>query len=109
MALCQSPIEERQLEDMIQRKEGPESSLGLASCPYCRRPMSDECGEESHALQRDDARFKAVWSKEMGDVGQGSVYRTVSVLLISWDDEAGDLRTGEEVLIYTCYDNEMTT
>lgn len=108
MALYVSPVEERQLGDMIQQKVVPESNIGPANCPYCHRPMGYGCEEECHALQRDDARFKAVWSKEMGDVGQGSVYRTVSVLLISWDDEAGDLKTEEEVLIYTYYDNEWS-
>lgn len=68
--------------------------------------MDNECGEERHSLQLDDARLKAVWNKEMGDAGERSVYGTVSVLLISWDDEAGDLKTAEEVGIRPSYDIE---
>ena len=61
--------------------------------------QQEEHEKDIHTLQRDDARLKATWSKEMGDVWEFPVYRTVSVLLISWDDEAGDLKTEEEVKI----------
>ncbi|KAF7506054.1 hypothetical protein GJ744_012301 [Endocarpon pusillum] len=79
------------------QEEGPNTDPSLPNHAYCHQPMGSECVEERHSLQRDDARLKAVWSKEMGDAGERSVYRTVSVLLISWDDEAGDLKTEEEV------------
>jgi hypothetical protein len=92
----------------IQQEDGPNRDLGPGNCPTCHRPMNestDGFGDQRHCLQRDDARFKAVWSKEMGDPGEGSVYSTVSVLLVSWNDEAGDLKTGEEVRMLTIHDN----
>lgn len=91
MALLESP------KAMVQDEDAPKGRLDIPDCPYCHRPMGDGCEEETNSLQRDDARFKAIWSKEMGEAGQGSVYRSVSVLLISWDDKAGDLNTEEEV------------
>jgi hypothetical protein len=87
-----------------QQEDGPNRDLSPPNCPVCHRPMNDGLGDQRHCLQRDDARFKAVWSKEMGDPGEGSVYSTVSVLLVSWNDEAGDLKTGEEVRMLTIHD-----
>lgn len=85
---------------MAEEEGAQKSRLDLSNCPYCHQPIGDGYGEETHSLQREDARFKAIWSKEMGDAGQGSVYRKVSALLISWDDQAGDLKTDEEVRTY---------
>jgi hypothetical protein len=53
--------------------------------------------QHGNTMQNDDARLKLIWDSIMVDVGKKTVYRTVSVLLISWDDDAGDLKTGQEV------------
>jgi hypothetical protein len=92
----------------IQQEDGPNRDLDPLNCPVCHRPMNDGLGDRRHSLQRDDARFKAIWSKEMGDVGEGSIYSTVSALLVSWNDEAGDLKTGEEVRMLTIDDNHKS-
>ena len=96
MALFESPIEESP-QAMIQQEDALKSSLDLPDCSCSHDPMDAGHRQERRSVQRDDALFKAVWSKEMGDVAEGFIYRTVSVLLISWDGKAGDLKTGEEV------------
>jgi hypothetical protein len=95
MALYESHCEE--IPEATIQQDDAKDNFGLPSYPYFHQPTTDGPGEGIASLQRDDARFKAVWSREMGDVGQESVYSSVSVLLISWGDEAGDLRTGKEV------------
>jgi hypothetical protein len=84
----------------------PPSSSIDASAAILESPIQENTQNPIHhgdALQRDDAHFAAIWSSITGDVGKRSVYRTVSVLLISWDDKAGDLNTGEEVSIFKDY------
>ena len=108
MASWASPTE-KNLSTTSRQKDASNSSLDLPNCHYYHRPVGDGHGEERHSIQRDDARFKAIWEKEMGDVGERSIYQSVSVLLISWDDEAGDLKTEEEVGIRPSYDNEQYT
>jgi hypothetical protein len=107
MAYWASHVEESP-RSIIQQEDGPNRDLGPQNCPTCHQPINestDGLDDQRHCLQRDDARFKAVWAKEMGDVGEGSVYSMVSVLLVSWNDEAGDLKTGEEVRMLIIHDN----
>jgi len=60
---------------------------------------------QGDALQHEDAHLGILWDSLMGDVGNRSVYRTVSALLISWDDKSGDLKTEEEVFISMDHQN----
>ncbi len=96
MSLLESPMEESP-QVIIQQEDALKKSLDVPDCSYSHDSMGAGHRQERPSVQRDDALYKAAWSKEMGDVTEGLTYRTVSVLLISWDDKAGDLKTGKEV------------
>lgn len=45
-----------------------------------------------------DSELKAIWDAEIGSPKRKPVlYREAAALLISWDDNTDDLKTGEEV------------
>lgn len=88
------------ISEMSSVSSNTTSPFGIVSGSLSESPTQEEVrvlSDPESVIERDDAKFKALWSNEMGEIGERAVYQSVSVLLISWDGEAGDLKTEEEV------------